>query len=188
MRWKQAIGIVFWGICMVLTGCQQGEAVLTAQESTSLEEPEVSVNTEQDVDTDIYVYVCGYVEQPGVYELPADARICDALALAGGVSEEGRPEVLNQAEHMEDGQTIYVPGREEAEPDGVQQETDGRLNLNTATREELMTLPGIGEAKADSILQYREEHGGFQSIEQLMEIQGIKEGVFQKIQAYVKTS
>lgn len=190
MNWKQGMGIVLLGMWMGLTGCQKDEVMMTAQESTLVEESEVSSSgdTEQSMDANIYVYVCGYVEQPGVYELPADARICDALTLAGGVAQEGRPEVLNQAEHMTDGQTIYVPGKEETEPDGSTQETDGRLNLNTATREELMTLPGIGGAKADSILQYREEHGGFQSIEQLMEIQGIKEGIFNKLREYVKIS
>ena len=63
---------------------------------------------------------------------------------------------------------------------------DGRINLNTATQEELMTLPGIGEAKAKSILAWREDHGSFEQIEDIMKIEGIKEGVFSKIKDYVK--
>ena len=82
----------------------------------------------------IYVYVCGHVEKPGVYQLSADARICDALELAGGVTKEGRPEALNQAEHMTDGQTLYVPGMEEKTGETVL-EDDGLVNINQADRE-----------------------------------------------------
>ncbi len=106
--------------------------------------------------------------------------------MAGGVLDEGRAEALNQAEHMSDGQTIYVPSKEEAIQEGQEAETDGLININTASKEDLMTLPGIGEAKADMILQYREEHGAFSSIDGLMEIQGIKEGVFNKIKNRIK--
>lgn len=183
MKWKKGVALLW--LLVLLTGCASGQAVMTAAEDKGGAEESVTVpdaGTEQIRETDIYVYVCGYVERPGVYQLPPDARICDALALAGGVSEDGRAEALDQAEHMSDGQTIYVPGREEQ----VKEADDGLLNINTATKEELMTLPGIGEAKAGMILQYREEHGTFQAIEELMEIQGIKEGVFNKIKGYIK--
>ena len=93
---------------------------------------------------------------------------------------------------VEDGQQIYVPTKEEVENGtfgGVSGEetvkntesSDGKVNINTADKTQLMTLPGIGESKAAAIITYRETHGSFQSIEELMEINGIKEGVFQKI-------
>lgn len=142
----------------------------------------------------MFVYVCGAVEDAGVYELPEDARIFDALEAAGGVSTNAATELLNLAEQAEDGMRIYVPTREEAEVSGMNamdqtagagtgtgQTSNGKVNINTAGKEELMSLRGIGEAKAESILKYRESHGKFSSIEELMQIDGIKEGVFNKI-------
>ena len=108
------------------------------------------------------------------------------------MTAEASEEALNQASMAEDGQQIYVPTKEEsASVDsglGAQmtEADDGKININTADKEQLMTLTGIGEAKAELIIQYREEHGGFQSIEELMEIDGIKEGVFQKISGQIK--
>ncbi len=186
-----------------LTGCGQREAVMTASDKgknlsegqtagaaasgtegalSDLENQNQGTAAAQDR---IYVYVCGHVEKPGVYQLSADARICDALELAGGVTAEGCPEALNQAEHMTDGQTLYVPGMEE-ETEKPVLEDDGLVDINQADREAFMTLPGIGESKAEVIIQYREEHGAFKSIEELMQIPGIKEGVFNKIKGSIK--
>lgn len=150
----------------------------------------------------VYVHVCGQVNVPGVYELPEGSRIYEAVAAAGGMTNQAAGERLNQAAAVEDGQQIYVLSKEEAAKDaesaggeagvldasipGMPQAEDGKVNLNTATAEELMTLSGIGEAKAEAILRYREEHGGFQKVEELMEVEGIKEGVFQKIKEQVK--
>lgn len=148
----------------------------------------------------IYVYVCGHVAKPGVYALEEGDRICDALALAGGVTEDGRGEALSQAARVVDGQTIYVPGVDEdwngsavtvvpadfGQTKAYDAIEDSRVDINQASREELMSLPGIGESKASDILKYREEHGGFQSVEELMNIPGIKEGVFRKLEEYVK--
>lgn len=150
----------------------------------------------------VYVHVCGQVNVPGVYELPKGSRIYEAVAAAGGMTKQAAGERLNQAATVEDGQQIYVLSKEEAaknaEPaggeagvldasiPGMPQAGDGKVNLNTATAEELMTLSGIGEAKAEAILRYREEHGGFQKVEELMEVEGIKEGVFNKIKEQVK--
>lgn len=142
----------------------------------------------------IYVFVCGHVKSPGVYELALGSRICDALSMAGGVAEDGAYEALDQAKQVVDGETLYVPGvdeewehslsRENANAEAVSgnSETgDGKVNINSASKEELMTLPGIGESKASDIITYREEHGGFSSVEDIMNIQGIKEGVYNKI-------
>lgn len=181
------IGIFF---CVsMLVGCKSHPDIIIADDTS--EATEVP-NTEQaavKTAEDIYVYVCGHVKQPGVYKLTGDSRVYDALEMAGGVLEDGRAEVLNQAEYMTDGQTIYVPSLDEDVDDkSPDSKEDGRLNINTATKEELMTLPGIGESKAISIIQYREEHGTFQSIEELMEIPGIKKGVFNKISEGITVS
>ncbi len=147
----------------------------------------------------IFVYVCGQVLNPGVYELEAGSRLYEALDAAGGLTGEAAGEYLNQAGLLEDEQQVYVPTRKEAEEgsplwqqaagnegtlgpaDASGTEEKARVNLNQATREELMTLTGIGEVKAEAILKYREEHGPFGSIEELKEIDGIKDGIFQKI-------
>ena len=133
------------------------------------------------------VYVCGEVKSPGVYELPEGSRIVDAVEAAGGMTEAASGTWLNLAEPVSDGQKIEVPSETEAsELEKEQQEAQsGLVNLNTASAEELMTLTGIGESKAEAILSYREEHGGFEKPEELMEIPGIKEGVFEKIRDQV---
>ena len=149
----------------------------------------------------VKVFVCGHVKNPGVYELEGDARICDALIKAGGVLEDGRGEAVAQALPVTDGMTIYVPGLDEdytpngntvypesdeySDNNGYDQ-SDGMYNINRMTKEEWQSLPGIGETKADAIVRYREEHGEFKSIEELMDIPGIKEGVFNKIKDKIK--
>ena len=131
---------------------------------------------------------------PGVYELRTDARIYEALEAAGGMTEDAAADWINQAEALSDGERIYVPTQEEAEesaqsvsgqwadPNGnAARSISDKININTAAKEELMTLSGIGASKAESILKYRQEHGNFQSIEDLKKIEGIKDGVFNKI-------
>lgn len=143
----------------------------------------------KDPEDTVFVYVCGAVNAPGVYELGKDARVFEAIGLAGGMTGEAAAEAVNQARTVADGEQIYVPTAEEAQTQGAGVEDiitgnadgSGKININTAGKEELMTLTGIGEAKAQSILDYREEHGRFGSIEDLMQIEGIKEGVFNKI-------
>ena len=114
----------------------------------------------------IFVYICGAVRSPGVYELPRGSRVFSAVEAAGGMTEEADSRLLNQAGILEDGQQITVYTKAEAESlpsqeQSARSETAGKVNLNTASMESLMTLPGIGEAKARAILDYREEQGGF---------------------------
>lgn len=187
-----------------LAGCKKTEAVIFEAESsgTITEEPESAKSgeaLEEKGETpekeaglgtvkSCFVYVCGEVHKPGVYELPTGSRIFEALELAGGVTENGAEDFLNQAEAVKDGQKITVPSLEEAEKgiafldsgyDGIEESTF--IDLNSADKERLMTLPGIGDSKAESIIQYREEHGAFKNIEELKNITGIKDGVYNKI-------
>lgn len=187
---KTIILFLMLGVSCVM-GCSKQDEVMTAAESTCASNDSASggqtvVETTTQELSLVYVYVCGHVERPGVYPLEVGARICDALELAGGVTGDGKPEALNQAEYVEDGQTIYVPGIDE-EAESAETE-DGLVDINQADKETLMTLPGIGESKADIIIQFREEHGAFESIEELMNIPGIKEGVFNKIKNSIKVS
>lgn len=136
------------------------------------------------------VYICGAINQPGVYELEEGSRIYHIIELAGGMTEEAAESYLNLAEELVDGQKIYVPTKVEVEEGGVaalnwsldDENSSGKVNINTATKEELMTLTGIGEAKAESIIEYRESTGAFENIEDIQNIAGIKEGVYSQIE------
>jgi competence protein ComEA len=161
----------------------EGVSVLTEEETTTIQEVQTDTAVETSAGS-ICVYVCGAVEQPGVYELPAGSRIVDALELAGGVSEDGVPTALNFAELIYDGEQIQVPTWEEYQAGWTVGETEtesGLININTATKEQLMTLNGIGASRAEAIIAYREEHGPFAAIEDLMQVSGIKEAAFEKV-------
>lgn len=176
----------------------EGESDVEKNSSNSKTESEKAsqsgTDAEEGLPETLYVHVCGAVNAPGVYELKTDARIYEALEAAGGMKEDAAADWINQAEALSDGERIYVPTQEEAEESA--QSVSGRwadpngnaggsvsdkININTAAKEELMTLSGIGASKAESILKYRQEHGNFQNIEDLKKIEGIKDGVFNKI-------
>ena len=198
-------------ICMMLlvtlAGCGKNTVEFVNSESATedfgLETESKAPNTES-AETEepktIFVYVCGAVVSPGVYPIPEGSRVCDLFQKAGGLTEEAAEDYWNQARVLTDGDMIYVPTEEEAKErseeewmsaagSGNTQDTSGeknkKVNINTASKEELMTLPGIGESKAIAILNYRQEKGKFSTIEDLKEIPGIKDGVFSKIEDYI---
>ena len=171
---------LFLTILIFSVGCQKEEKNtfdLTLQEEVESQE------TEKENDT-IFVYVCGAVQKEGVYELPVGSRLYEAIEMAEGFREDAATTEMNQAEVLADAMKIYVPTMEEVLK--RQSTSSGKVNLNQASKEELMTLPGVGESKANSILRYREEHGRFQSIEEIMEISGIKEGLFEQIKDLIQ--
>jgi len=131
----------------------------------------------------IFVYVCGAVVSPQVVELPEGSRAKDALEAAGGFSGDAHKEYVNLAEKVTDGQKLYFPTMEEAEAleKEAQNKRLGLVNINTAGLKELMTLPGIGEARAGDIIAYREEHGAFEQKEDLQKVPGIKESMYGKL-------
>lgn len=131
----------------------------------------------------IYVHVCGAVKAPGLKRLPAGSRVWDALVLAEGFSEEADESAINLAAFAQDGQRIYFPTREET----LRSDSgDDRIDLNAADEAQLTSLPGIGSAKAAAILRYRSEHGGFSKKEELLEVSGISQVLFEQIKDYVK--
>ncbi|MBR3401672.1 MAG: helix-hairpin-helix domain-containing protein [Parasporobacterium sp.] len=136
---------------------------------------------------DIWVYVWGCVKHPGVYRLETGARVFEAVEMAGGMTEDAGEGILNLAQELEDGQQICVPSEAQidSEKNRLQEADDGRININTATEAELMSLPGIGKVKAGSIIRYREETP-FLVIEDIMNVQGIKEEAFRKIRDLIK--
>lgn len=184
---------------------QISDNAIDVAKDTGVENTEKTENIETNDSQSFVVYVSGYVNNPGVYELSAGSRVIDAIDAAGGYSKKAYDNYLNLASLIADGQMIYVPSEEEVESGsierGVASGADGSgvggvtggngggnssgsgalVNINQASKEELMTLPGIGESKADKIIAYREENGRFSTPEGIMEISGIKDGLYNKI-------
>ena len=148
----------------------------------------------------VCVYVVGAVKHPGVYELGCDARVNDAVKAAGGLAEDADQKAVNLARPVVDGEQVTVPseGESAVAPDGEAVEgsggetgatsgvaADGRINLNTASQEELESLPGIGEATARKILASREAEGPFASTEDLMRVPGIGEKKYEAMSGLI---
>ena len=120
----------------------------------------------------VRVYVCGAVQQPGVYELPAGSIAEDALSAAGGPTQEADLEALNLALEVRDQQQVRVPRAGESVALELPERSApvGQLNINTATAAELEALPRIGPTIAENIIAYREAHGPFRSVDDLLEV------------------
>lgn len=153
---------------------------------TDMTETKEKSEADEKKEAKIFVHVCGAVKKEGVYELKEGSRVIDALTMAGGLKKDADKRLINQAELLTDGIQIYVPSKNETKEEGKESGGDLRgikkININTATKEELMSLPGIGESRAVSIIKYREENGRFKESEEIKMINGIKDSLFLKIQ------
>ncbi len=131
---------------------------------------------------DVTVYVCGAVRSPGVVRLPAGARVCDAIELAGGATSAAELAAVNLAAKVVDGQQIVVPERGAAPAaatgDVSSPAAGGLVNINTASVDELEELQGVGPATAQAIVDYRTEQGPFTAIEGIMDVPGIGDAKF----------
>lgn len=143
--------------------------------------------TDENTEETIFVHICGEVASPGVYQVLAGSRIYDVLLLAGGFTDEAATEAVNLAKEATDGMQVIIPSLEEAQAERQRMEAQaqGMVNINTATVAELCTLPGVGESRAEDIIAYRNKHGSFQSIEEIMQVTGIKEGLYEKIREQI---
>ncbi|EIT5186072.1 helix-hairpin-helix domain-containing protein [Enterococcus faecalis] len=146
--------------------------------------------TKERAETMIYVDIKGAVKVPGIYQLKNQQRIWDALALAGGVSEEADTAQVNYAQKVKDQMIIYVPKKGEPVPQSLetlqesapaQQNQEEKINLNTATEAELQTISGIGAKKAQEIIRFRDEQGPFKTVEELKNVPGIGEKTVERL-------
>ena len=198
---------------MFLTGCTSANKeiilsdntannTLEAEAFSSQEDSGKETETPETLDNEppenVVVYVCGAVVNPGVYELSEGSRIDDALAAAGGFSEDADRTYVNLAARLSDGSKLQIPTISETSDEALAKEIEsfdtgdngyksgaldgsGLININTASQTELATLPGIGEGIAGKIIKYRDENGSFKSIEDIMKVSGIKDKLFSKI-------
>ncbi|MET9366002.1 ComEA family DNA-binding protein [Streptomyces sp. NPDC006632] len=151
----------------------------------------------------LVVDVAGKVQRPGVYRLPAGSRVADALTAAGGVRNGADVTGLNRARPLTDGEQVLagVPGAALGGPgvggastgasvagshSGSTGGPGGPVSLNSASAQQLDTLPGVGPVLAQHIVDYRAQHGGFRSVDELREVKGIGEGKFNDLQALVR--
>ena len=196
--WSLAVkGAVIGGILLILVGVgglfsKKEESVeeTTVVETTVLAE-KTEVSTTQE--TVIFVDIKGEVRNPGVYQMKVGDRVKDALEAAGGLTAEADSQKVNLAKRLEDQMVIVVPKvGEEAEeiPAGETRNEatkEGKVNINTATVEELKTLKGVGEKKAEAIIEYRKKNGSFQTKEDLMKVRGIGKKLFESFQERIVT-
>lgn len=206
---RKRIRIVFICCCLFfLTACERHSGFernlsdgMTSEQAVL---PEKSAETEQDSteSQEIFVHVCGCVKKPGLYKLPTGIRAGEAVECAGGFTKKADTTAVNLARILSDGIQLYVPSKEEKDlkqsdgrevydssmpGDSISEKVSGsmgderKVNLNTASLEELTTLPGIGTMRAEAILAYREEQGSFSSIEDIKNVSGIGDGIFEKI-------
>lgn len=142
----------------------------------------------------VVVYICGAVKKPGVYKFEKGSRVNDAINAASGFSRNAAKTAINQARVLKDGEQITIPtlkqlhkqtlknkhNAEQSDTDSLKKE-NGLININTASASELTSLSGIGQSRADAIIEYRESNGKFKDTSDIMKISGIKEGIFNKI-------
>lgn len=183
LSFNQTKGIELSGLS---EGAEESAGTVSLEKESEESKGSSFSDTQAEVSLPCYVHICGEVVFPGVYQLSEESRVFEAVEKAGGFTPQASPENLNMAERIRDGMKIVVLSREEAVTAAARALGDNgqkgsKINVNSASKEELMTLRGIGEAKAEDIIKYRDSHGGFKRIEDIMNISGIKDAAFQKI-------
>ena len=179
-------GLLLAGVILLLILPQRGEPIQLVTLT-----PDFHAQTSHTIAT-IEVYVAGAVANPGVYTLPAGSRVHQAVSAAGGAAADADYERINLSAFLADGQRVYFPRAGEDVP---QEETSRSaaeiagsqtlVNINSADKEALMSLPGIGESKAEAILAYRAEHGPFPSLSEILNVPGIGQAILDEISSLI---
>lgn len=202
--------VCFLAVMCAAAGCGKTDDLLSelrgedTAKSDDSDEAASGMTGENDADGEvsrsekIYVHVCGAVKSPGVYEMPAGSRFYEAVEAAGGFAEGACEDYLNMAALLEDGSRLEIPTQEEIsereeagenwqDPNGggSADASGGLVNINTADADGLCRLPGVGEGRAKAIIEYREKQGGFQKKEDIMQVSGIGEKMYARMEEYL---
>lgn len=179
--------------CFIFIGCSSDDTYWELTDDKIIETTDKNDwGTEEDIECTsqdvllqpkIIVFVCGEVNKPGVYELNADCRLFEAVEAAGGMTENADKNYQNLARIVQDGEQIIIPDKESSvSGDKASMNKQSKLiNINNADVKELTSISGIGESRATAIIMYREQHGKFKRIEDIKNVDGIKDSLFQKI-------
>lgn len=188
--WQYLVGVVVVLLILICSILFYNKSENQMNEEFSMVSTSTSDSFESEsISQQIYVDIKGAVKKPGMYEGMLEMRVWDAVMLAGGVREDADTKQVNFSERIVDQMVIYVPtiGEEVQELTSSEDSEDGlksttnKINLNKANEAELTTLTGVGQKKAQEIIRYREENGGFKSIEELKNISGFGEKTFEKL-------
>lgn len=195
--YKKSLLVLF---CIALFASVSTFYYLYTQEDTTpiiIDNTQTQIQNKQE-DATITVYVSGEVNSPGLVELPSDSRIADAIKACGDFTPLADKAKINLAQKLTDGMQIQVSSKTPINNSNEQindtnsnspnnNSSSNLININTATKEDLDTLPGIGPATAQKIIDYRQEHGNFSSIEDIKNVKGIGEAKFSKMQDKICT-
>lgn len=203
---KKLKGLAVAGVFMAallmpvfLCGCSESakcdELLLSMDRETDthfFDEEDFDVVLESEGTDFIYVYVCGAVQNPDVYQADSGSRLFEVIEMAGGFAPDADRAGLNLARTVADGEQIVVYTVEEmaakmtlVSENEAAQSGSGLVNINKASLAELTGITGIGESRAKAIIDYREKNGGFRSVEEIKKVDGIKDGLFSKIKEYI---
>ena len=198
LRKEYLIGILlvlvggFFIYTMTDKGAEEPEGVLEPAAVSDLLEVEEEL---PETLSKMYVDIKGAVKLPGMYEVSSDMRVLNVIDMAGGLTLEADDQQVNFSQKVEDQMVIYIPkeGEEVSEniglvnggESGQTSEEEGKVNLNQASKEELMTLNGVGEKKAEKIIEHREENGSFKSIEEIKNVNGFGEKTFESLKSSI---
>lgn len=189
-----AAGVLFWWQQNTTSNISQEQILSLEQYSSKSEDTlEGNVKSERNIvesKAQCAVYVSGAVKKPGLFHYSGTARVSDAIESAGGFTKKADKNAVNLARILTDGEQILVPSKQKTSSRNTSNmaekgQENHFININRASLDELMTLPGIGEAKAGAIIEYRNQNGAFSKKEELMNISGIKEGVYNKIKSFI---
>ncbi len=198
MEFNSKQKLIIIGICAIMVGViifyfysKFSNSYDDVIEAETEYENEIEEQTEDENDNNedediIIVHIQGAVQKEGIIKIKEGNRIADVIEKAGGLKENASLKNINLAYMVEDGQKIYIPTQEEDKnqeinSDNTQNTVSNKININTATKEQLQALSGIGEATAESIITYRKENGKFQNIEDIKNVSGIGNSKFNKI-------
>lgn len=191
-NWKTFLGGILAGL--LLTGLFRFITLPRNQQTFKLATVTADLSPKPEATTSlVHVHVAGAVVNPGVYGLPEGAYLQQAIDAANGTLPGARTDLLNLAALLIDGQRVYVPSQDEqteleSNQRSMEIEAGGTININTASLEELVSLPGIGEVRAKAIIAYRTENGYFMTIEDLLKVNGIGSVTFEEIREYITVS